>query len=74
MGLNLFSIETAKTKEILVKIKDELLHLKDKVESMLDHTVHKDKLYYLQILMMRNSVNKNKAMPAIKDNKISRTT
>jgi len=47
IGLNLFSIEMAKTKEILIKIKDELLHLKNKVESMLDHTVYKDKLYYL---------------------------
>jgi len=47
MRLNLFSIEMIKKKEISIKIKDELLHLKNKVESMLDHTVHKDKLYYL---------------------------
>jgi len=47
MRLNLFSIETAKTKEILIKIKNELLHLKNKVKSILDHTVYKDKLYYL---------------------------
>ena len=47
MRLNLFSIETVKTKEILVKIKNELLHLKNKVESTLNHTVYKDKLYYL---------------------------
>jgi len=47
MRLNLFSIEMVKMKEILIKIKDELLHLKNKVESMLDHTVCKDKLYYL---------------------------
>ena len=47
MRLNLFLIETVKTKKISVKIKDELLCLKNKVESTLDHTVHKDKLYYL---------------------------
>jgi len=47
MRLNLFSIETVKKKEILVKIKNELLCLKNKVESMLDYAVHKDKLYYL---------------------------
>ncbi len=47
MRLNLFSIEMIKKKEISIKIKDELLHLKNKVKSMLDHTVYKDKLYYL---------------------------
>ncbi len=47
MKLNLFSIKMAKTKEISVKIKDELLHLKNKVKNMLDHAVCKDKLYYL---------------------------
>ncbi len=47
MRLNLFSIEMIKTKEISVKIKNELLHLKNKVKSILNHTVHKDKLYYL---------------------------
>jgi len=36
-----------KTKEILVKIKNELLHLKNKVKNMLNYTVHKNKLYYL---------------------------
>ncbi len=72
--LNLFSIEIIKTKKILIKIKDRLLHLKNKVENILDHTVYKDKLYYLQILTMRNSVNKDKIMSVIKDNKISRTT
>ncbi len=45
--LNLFSIETVKKKEILVKIKNELLYLKNKVENMLDHIIYKDKLYYL---------------------------
>jgi len=45
--LNFFLIETVKTKEISVKIKNELLHLKNKVESILNYTVHKDKLYYL---------------------------
>jgi len=45
--LNLFSIETAETKEILIKIKNRLLHLKNKVEDMLNYTVYKDKLYYL---------------------------
>ncbi len=47
MRLNLFSIEMAETKEILIKIKDRLLCLKNKVESILSHTVCKDKLYYL---------------------------
>ncbi len=47
MRLNLFSIETVKKKEILIKIKKELLYLKNKVESMLNYIVHKDKLYYL---------------------------
>ncbi len=47
MRLNLFSIETVKKKEILIKIKNRLLHLKNKVEDMLNYTVHKDKLYYL---------------------------
>ena len=47
IGLNLFSIEIIKKKEILIKIKNELLHLKNKVEDMLNYTVHKDKLYYL---------------------------
>ncbi len=45
--LNLFSIEMIKKKSILIKIKNELLCLKNKVESMLSHIVHKDKLYYL---------------------------
>ncbi len=45
--LNLFSIEMIKKKEILIKIKNELLHLKNKVESMLNYAVYKDKLYYL---------------------------
>ena len=44
--LNLFSIEMIKTKEISVKIKNELLHLKNKVKNILNYTVHKDKLYY----------------------------
>ena len=74
IGLNLFSIKTAKMKEISVKIKDRLLCLKNKVKNMLNHTVHKDKLYYLQILTMRKSVNKNKIMSVIKDYKILRAT
>ena len=45
--LNFFSIETVKKKEISVKIKNELLYLKNKVENMLNHIVCKDKLYYL---------------------------
>ncbi len=45
--LNLFLIEIIKKKEILIKIKNELLHLKNKVKSILNYTVHKDKLYYL---------------------------
>jgi len=45
--LNLFSIKTVKKKEISVKIKNRLLCLKNKVESILNYTVHKDKLYYL---------------------------
>ncbi len=47
MKLNLFSIEMIKKKEILIKIKNELLHLKNKVKNMLNYTVCKDKLYYL---------------------------
>jgi len=74
MGLNLFSIETVKTKEISVKIKNRLLCLKNKVKSMLNYAVYKDKLYYLQILTTRKSVNKNKTMSVIKDNKILRAT
>jgi len=45
--LNLFLIEMIKTKEILIKIKDRLLHLKNKVKSILNYIVYKDKLYYL---------------------------
>jgi len=45
--LNLFLIETVKKKEILIKIKNELLYLKNKVKNMLNYTVYKDKLYYL---------------------------
>ncbi len=45
--LNLFSIETVKKKEILIKIKNKLLYLKNKVENTLNYTVYKDKLYYL---------------------------
>ncbi len=45
--LNLFLIEIIKKKEILIKIKNELLHLKNKVENILNYTVCKDKLYYL---------------------------
>ncbi len=45
--LNLFSIKMAEKKKILIKIKNELLCLKNKVKSMLNYTVHKDKLYYL---------------------------
>jgi len=74
MGLNLFSIGMAKTKEISVEIKDGLLRLKDKVGGMLGHAVCKGKLYYLQTLTTRKSVDKDKAMPAIKDSKISRAT
>ncbi len=47
IGLNLFLIEIIKKKEISVKIKNELLHLKNKVKNMLNYAVHKDKLYYL---------------------------
>ncbi len=47
MKLNLFLIEIIKKKEILIKIKNRLLHLKNKVKSMLNHIVYKDKLYYL---------------------------
>ncbi len=47
MKLNLFLIKTVKTKEISVKIKNRLLCLNNKVESMLNHIVCKDKLYYL---------------------------
>ncbi len=47
IGLNFFSIETVKKKEISVKIKNELLCLKNKVKNTLDHIVYKDKLYYL---------------------------
>ncbi len=45
--LNFFLIEMTETKEILIKIKNRLLYLKNKVESMLNYTVYKDKLYYL---------------------------
>ncbi len=45
--LNLFSIKIIKKKEISVKIKNELLCLKNKVKSILNYTVYKDKLYYL---------------------------
>ncbi len=45
--LNLFSIEMIKKKEISVKIKNRLLHLKNKVKNILNYIVHKDKLYYL---------------------------
>jgi len=44
--LNLFLIEIIKKKEILVKIKNRLLHLKNKVKNMLNYIVYKDKLYY----------------------------
>jgi len=47
MRLNLFSIKIIKMKEISVKIKNELLYLKNKVESTLNYIVYKDKLYYL---------------------------
>jgi len=45
--LNLFSIKMIKKKEILIKIKNELLYLKNKVKSIFNYTVCKDKLYYL---------------------------
>ncbi len=45
--LNFFLIEIVKKKKILIKIKNELLCLKNKVKNMLDYTVYKDKLYYL---------------------------
>jgi len=47
MGLNLFLIEMIKKKEILIKIKNRLLCLKNKVKNILNHTVYKGKLYYL---------------------------
>jgi len=47
IGLNLFSIEIIKKKEISVKIKNKLLCLKNKVENMLNYIIYKDKLYYL---------------------------
>ncbi len=47
MKLNLFLIEMIKKKEISVKIKNELLCLKNKVKNILNYTVYKDKLYYL---------------------------
>ncbi len=37
MRLNLFLIETIKTKEISIKIKNKLLCLKNKVESTLNY-------------------------------------
>ncbi len=43
MRLNLFSIKMIKKKEILIKIKNELLYLKNKVKNILNHIVHKDK-------------------------------
>ncbi len=45
--LNLFLIEMIKKKEISVKIKNELLCLKNKIKNILNYAVHKDKLYYL---------------------------
>jgi len=74
MRLNLFSIEMIKTKEILIKIKNKLLYLKNKVKNTLNYTIYKDKLYYFQTLTTRKSVNKNKIISVIKDNKILRTT
>ncbi len=47
MRLNLFLIKMIKTKKISVKIKNELLCLKNKIENMLNYIVYKDKLYYL---------------------------
>ncbi len=45
--LNLFSIEMTEKKETSVKIKNELLCLKNKVEDILNYIIYKDKLYYL---------------------------
>ncbi len=45
MRLNLFSIKMIKKKEILIKIKNELLYLKNKVKNILNHIVHKDKCW-----------------------------
>ncbi len=45
--LNFFSIEMTEKKKISVKIKNELLCLKNKVEDILNYIVYKDKLYYL---------------------------
>ncbi len=47
MRLNLFLIEMIKIKKILIKIKNELLCLKNKVKNTFNHIVYKDKLYYL---------------------------
>jgi len=45
--LNLFLIKIIKKKKILIKIKNRLLCLKNKVKNILNYIVHKDKLYYL---------------------------
>ncbi len=47
MRLNLFSIKMIKKKKILVKIKNRLICLKNKIKNIFNYTVYKDKLYYL---------------------------
>ena len=73
IGLNLFSIETAKTKGITVRIERGTLQMTDKKGRMLGHARRAGKLYYLEASTIKHT-QMEEAMPAIQNNKISRAT
>ncbi len=47
IDMNLFLIETAEIKNIIIKIKEEVLHLKNRMRETINYVLQSDKLYYL---------------------------
>lgn len=75
IGLNLFSIGTAETKGITVKIERGTLHMTDKRGRTLGQARRAGKLYYLEASTTKHTrMEQEEAMPAIQNNKISRAT
>jgi len=54
IGMNLFLIETAEIKNIIIKIKERVLHLKNRMRETINYVSQLDKLYYLQTLMTKH--------------------
>ncbi len=72
IDMNLFSIEMVKVKSVTIKIKERVLHLKNKMRETIDYTSQSDKLYYLQIMTTKYFFTEQQTLSAIHDNKILR--